>query len=405
MYVTYRTDPEWQITATGVAVGKALEDLPQSKAGNPKLGRFPYKAVHVPIVTEYTYTIPLAEAGYVAGDVVFVAAHAEVQLVDGDGTVVREEGAWRAGLEFSDRNWAMYFRYEVQGGPSYELVLDKTGPDPSEAGGIAEFFLAVHNVGRSTVTDVVVRDLIPPIDIAGVELPALAVNPDARADVLDEFLAVWHVDDIVFDAWTVVPVPTTVSPLVSGGSIVINVARADGAEADAVEAEALVSVVAPELRNDADEDIGTSGFWTLQIGFLQEGNGNARFTVMQLEGWLWQIRTFSRVFNELGRAGTLTDAGALLRSADPSAAIKLQRHLLTLWFNLASHQVLAEMRLCELIPADESEPPSPVDGNLTVAEVMVTVESELLSGADEDTLLQWKDVVDFINNSQAPSLP
>lgn len=62
-----------------------------------------------PGVTEVTHTISLSDLGDpLPLDVLCIAAHAVVALVD-------KQSAWGYGYEFEDdRNWSMYFTYEVQ---------------------------------------------------------------------------------------------------------------------------------------------------------------------------------------------------------------------------------------------------------------------------------------------------
>ena len=87
LYVTFSTTSPWLLSETHVHVGDSLEDIPQTKKGNPKVGRFDYQTEHDPVVNEFTYVIPLA--GF--DDVIVVAAHAVVVQFDGGGNVVEEE--------------------------------------------------------------------------------------------------------------------------------------------------------------------------------------------------------------------------------------------------------------------------------------------------------------------------
>lgn len=111
LYVKYMAADGWQITETHLAVANTLEGIPQTKKGNPKNGQFPYKMEHDPAVTEYTYVIDL---DWDICEELFIAAHAVVQTVDGEGYVTGEETAWGYGEDFPGKNWAMYFNYEVE---------------------------------------------------------------------------------------------------------------------------------------------------------------------------------------------------------------------------------------------------------------------------------------------------
>ena len=110
LYVMYSTS--WEITETHLAVATSLADIPQTKSGNPKVGHFPYKMMHDPPVTQYTYTIPLE---WSEGTLLYIAAHAVVQTWD---PKYQEETAWAdcdgPTAVFPGRNWATFVFYTVQ---------------------------------------------------------------------------------------------------------------------------------------------------------------------------------------------------------------------------------------------------------------------------------------------------
>ena len=112
LYVEYLVSGGWQLTETHVAVGQSLDDIPQTKSGNPKVGHFDYSSEHGldPVVTTVTHTIPLEGLN---GTVV-IAAHAVVYK---PGCIPQEETAWAARcgkLGFPGKNWATYFVYTLQ---------------------------------------------------------------------------------------------------------------------------------------------------------------------------------------------------------------------------------------------------------------------------------------------------
>lgn len=108
LFVEYETTGGWFLSETHLAVETSYKEIPQNKAGNPIPGKFEYKTDHSPSIKTYTYVIPL-EWG--VGDKLFIAAHAVVQHLDGS----QEETAWGKGDPFTEKNWAMYFNYIVQG--------------------------------------------------------------------------------------------------------------------------------------------------------------------------------------------------------------------------------------------------------------------------------------------------
>ena len=112
LYVKYTTTGGWVLDETHLAVATSLDDIPQKK-GNPLVSHFPYKLVHLS-VTEYVYVINLEEAGYTVDTELYIAAHADVSLIDDYGNIVQEEGAWGSGNNFPGKNWATFFTYSVQ---------------------------------------------------------------------------------------------------------------------------------------------------------------------------------------------------------------------------------------------------------------------------------------------------
>ncbi|AKB25219.1 hypothetical protein MSMTP_1750 [Methanosarcina sp. MTP4] len=114
--VKYTTEDGWTLNETHLAIVGDPGEIPATKKGNPAPGQFEYAEEHAPGVTEFTYTIPLADLGLEAGSPVYIAAHAAVQQeveVDEEITLL-EEGAWGAGDRFIPKgNWATYFEYEI----------------------------------------------------------------------------------------------------------------------------------------------------------------------------------------------------------------------------------------------------------------------------------------------------
>jgi hypothetical protein len=106
--VTYTTTGNWFINETHLWVGTSLANMPQNGAGNPQIGRFPYKASNLSVQT-YTFTIPTYMLGLTSCPYAFyAAAHAVVQQKYGS-TVVQTETAWGKGERMVSRgSWAMY---------------------------------------------------------------------------------------------------------------------------------------------------------------------------------------------------------------------------------------------------------------------------------------------------------
>ena len=110
--VKYDLTDGWLLAETHLHVADSWEEIPQ-KNGNPIPGKFDYKMEHDG-VSEFTYSIPLADLGDV--DCVFIAAHAVVYNSCGCDCYM-EETAWAdgdchvEGFDFPGRNWATGFKY------------------------------------------------------------------------------------------------------------------------------------------------------------------------------------------------------------------------------------------------------------------------------------------------------
>ena len=107
LVVTYDITSPWVLGDTHLYVGT---DVPKKSAP----GRFPYGPDDA---SGGVYTISLAGLGVEAGEILVIAAHAEVTNpteIDPITLLPREETAWADGTQIrSDKNWAMYFTFEV----------------------------------------------------------------------------------------------------------------------------------------------------------------------------------------------------------------------------------------------------------------------------------------------------
>ena len=156
------------------------------------------------------------------------------------------------------------------------------------------------------------------------------------------------------------------------------------------------------LRNDAEGEIGTPGFWCGQVTSVIEATGDGLFSRAQLEEWRSGLGDSSLVFPELVDAGSLEQARSILCGDDgriPAAGGQLARHLLALWFNVTSRQVRPGTALDELC-AGSVAIPAGADPEWKIKSVILGAEGDLLGGAEPDTLLFWKDVIDFIDSAE-----
>jgi hypothetical protein len=112
IHVAYQiTAPNWFMNESQVAIATTLGGIPQSKGG-PIPGQFPYKTIHNPVVTSFSYDIPLNT--WTAGTELYVATHCSLQKIVG-GIVTERQTGWSGDHEFPGKNWAMYFHYTVAG--------------------------------------------------------------------------------------------------------------------------------------------------------------------------------------------------------------------------------------------------------------------------------------------------
>lgn len=123
--VAYTTTDGWQLTQAHLWVGDDLATMPQTKTGNPQIGRFPYHSGDISGATSYTFSIPLASLSAdldLCGHTFALAAHAALRKPNGSGGYQTETG-WGAGSPINDRgSWATYFTYTV--------VCEETPPPP-----------------------------------------------------------------------------------------------------------------------------------------------------------------------------------------------------------------------------------------------------------------------------------
>lgn len=115
LYVTFTTSGDWKLQETHLHVADTLSGVPTTRTGNPKVGNFAYQTTHAPLVTTFTYTIPLSALSLDPNQSVVVAAHAVVVKVDGAGNVVASETGWADGPRFTQKgSWATYLNYVWQ---------------------------------------------------------------------------------------------------------------------------------------------------------------------------------------------------------------------------------------------------------------------------------------------------
>lgn len=119
--VTYLLSDGWYMTESHLHLAMDCDEVPQTRSGNPQVGRFEFSRNYDPATQRDTYVASLSAKGFEEDDVVCIAAHAAVFKDDNTNGVFdsgeRTETAWGHGDRFTERgNWAMRFKHEICAG-------------------------------------------------------------------------------------------------------------------------------------------------------------------------------------------------------------------------------------------------------------------------------------------------
>lgn len=107
--VTYSLTNGWLISELHFWAGVTLADMPQTKNGNPQIGKFPYNIAEASGMSSYTLVIPFESLNYTDCEATYVAA-AHASVYSGS----RKETAWAAGTEMNVKgSWATYFDFTL----------------------------------------------------------------------------------------------------------------------------------------------------------------------------------------------------------------------------------------------------------------------------------------------------
>jgi len=117
------TDTDWTLTESSVAIVAVDADdcdecgdyFPLTKAGNPKVGQFPYKSDEF---TDHIYEIPVGDDdiagddddGFEYGECLCIATHAVVEK--GTGDEWQTQTGWAGDHDFGGKSWAVYFCFK-----------------------------------------------------------------------------------------------------------------------------------------------------------------------------------------------------------------------------------------------------------------------------------------------------
>jgi hypothetical protein len=120
--VTYSLRGDFSVFLSETHLEVVCDDpslIPQTPEGNPIPGNFTYQMVHDPFNDkEFTYQVPLDQFTDCDSQVLYIAAHAVVVLLNQFGEIVLDETGWGrcVGLccfEFNpdDGSWGTYFAF------------------------------------------------------------------------------------------------------------------------------------------------------------------------------------------------------------------------------------------------------------------------------------------------------
>ena len=117
--VTWNYDGEFLFTAEStdgwvmhtVHIHVSNDEPPTTGSGNPQIGHFNYPFVSID--TDY-FTASIDAPEVVCGSTVYIAFHAEMELIDEDGSVIQTETGFAEGPnEFDGNRWGWYSTYET----------------------------------------------------------------------------------------------------------------------------------------------------------------------------------------------------------------------------------------------------------------------------------------------------
>jgi uncharacterized repeat protein (TIGR01451 family) len=311
--------------------------------------------------------------------------------------------------------------------------LNGDGQQPDAYPGTNLTYALTVSTGNCTLNNVTVTDVLPSFTIDDVTLDAYIWLDNVTFSPSGGYT--YNYDDntntLTVNIGTMGPLSAVtvyydvqVNLLAPIGECLTNISTVSGEDEQGTpydDSASMAVCIIPDTNGDyATDDIGTPGYW---CNHIDQSKQNA-FDEAVVLNWLEIIEYASRWFDEheYGKTGC-TDwhdvSGCSLESAlsilgqpkpgggwscggaDPSdQESKLEKHLLTLWFNVASGNIWTDITL-DMLCVGEKPFPAGTDMTMTIGEVLVNGETALLT-ADFGSYLFWKDIIDAINNSESP---
>jgi uncharacterized repeat protein (TIGR01451 family) len=272
------------------------------------------------------------------------------------------------------------------------------------------FTIEVQNEGTCELTELLVKDHVPAVEGEdGTEHPAFRPFDDAvppyRSD--DGLLLEWPIDDPlpVGEPW-IIEFEAVFDELLADQRKLVNRACVSAAELHKKHCAAAVVTVGNPYGDDGPAG---PGFWCHATRWLIEGRPKVPVDEEDFMTWLGMVDDSSQVFTEGGLHQVYFEGdpeASFAAAADlvctpqfaEGAADRLARHLLVLWLNVKSGRIDDGQTLGGLCIGDEILPDD-ADLEMTVGQVLVDAEADLMAEADDGQLTFWSEVIDAINNS------
>jgi hypothetical protein len=268
------------------------------------------------------------------------------------------------------------------------------------------YTIEVTNTGDCELTQVVVTENIPTVDdgsgtpTAAFVVTAVDPAPSSQSDTEIS----WSLPDPLAPGG-IAPFTVTVefTETAADGQEIENTACVTSAEFEEGSEPVCDSFEVAVGEDPADSNAGSPGFWCNRTRFAVEEKPGSTYTIDEIEILLGLVDGSSLVFFQVIDASTAEAAQTLLcGSHGPDAVDKLLRHLLTLWLNVVSGRIDPALTLEELCAGDE-QLPDETDLTQTIEQILNDAEAAFLADADRATLLNWKDIIDFVNNASLAS--
>jgi uncharacterized repeat protein (TIGR01451 family) len=287
------------------------------------------------------------------------------------------------------------------------VSITKTAdPGAVDLGQEVLFEIEVLNNGTCDLSELVLKDFIPTVEDDGITYAAFqwSAGEGLPPNKVEVFLLEWRLDTLPVGEKVAVEVVGLFNEFLADQQRVVNRACASAAELRKPRCTAAVVMVGNPYGEDGPAG---PGFWCHAARWLIEDRPKVPVEGEELLAWLEAIAGQSEVFSgedtvffEDDPEASLLEAAGILCTPQlaEDAADRLRRHLLTLWLNVVGERLHRDQALGDLCMGDEILPDG-VNLAMTVWDLIVAVEEDLETGADDEDLNFWSEVVDAVNNS------